>query len=84
MLLANETVAEEYYLAGNSRSCTGRMRRRMRRKSAALATFINNFGYSMHIGNQVRCVRKRSRSCWQRWKERPQEPLIIQTGAYDP
>lgn len=54
MLLANETVAEDYYwqeLPFVYRTHEAPEERKMR----ALATFINNFGYSMHIGvNEVR------------------------------
>lgn len=54
MLLANETVAEDYYwqelpfvYRTHETPEEGKVR--------ALATFINNFGYSMHVGiNEVR------------------------------
>ena len=54
MLLANETVAEDYYwqeIPFVYRTHDAPDDEKMR----ALATFINNFGYSMHIGvNEVR------------------------------
>ena len=54
MLLANETVAEEYYwreLPFVYRTHEAPDEEKIR----ALATFINNFGYSMHVGtNEIR------------------------------
>ena len=54
MLLANETVAEDYYwqeLPFVYRTHEAPDEEKIR----ALATFINNFGYSMHVGvNEVR------------------------------
>ncbi len=54
MLLANETVAEDYYwqeLPFVYRTHEAPDEEKVR----ALATFINNFGYSMHIGvNEIR------------------------------
>lgn len=53
MLLANETVAEEYYwreipflYRTHDTPDEGKMKK--------LGMFINNFGYHMHIGNEVR------------------------------
>lgn len=54
MLIANETVAEDYYwqeLPFVYRTHEAPDEEKMRK----LATFINNFGYSMHIGaNEIR------------------------------
>ena len=53
MLLANETVAEEYYW----RELPFLYRTHEmpdEEKVKALCLFINNFGYSMHVGNEVR------------------------------
>lgn len=54
MLLANETVAEDYYwqeLPFVYRTHEAPDEEKIR----ALATFINNFGYSMHVGaNEIR------------------------------
>ena len=53
MLLANETVAEEYFWRETSVSYTGRMRRRMTNKiKTADVHLINNFGYHIHVGNE--------------------------------
>lgn len=53
MLLANETVAEEYYwrdLPFLYRTHETPDEEKMKK----LSTFINNFGYHIHIGNEVR------------------------------
>ena len=54
MLLANETVAEEYY--GRELPFVYRPHEAPDdEKIRTLATFINNFGYSMHVGvNEIR------------------------------
>lgn len=53
MLLANETVAEEYYwrdLPFLYRTHETPDEEKMKK----LSTFINNFGYHIHVGNEVR------------------------------
>lgn len=53
MLLANETVAEEYYwrdLPFIYRTHETPDEEKMKK----LSTFINNFGYHIHVGNEVR------------------------------
>ena len=53
MLLANETVAEEYYwreLPFLYRTHEAPDEEKMKK----LSTFINNFGYHIHVGNEVR------------------------------
>ena len=74
MLLANETVAEEYYwqeLPFLYRTHEAPDDEKIR----ALATFINNFGYSMHIGTgEVRP--KEIQKLLAKVEGSPQEPLI--------
>ena len=74
MLLANETVAEDYYWQElpfvyriHEAPEEGKLR--------ALATFINNFGFSMHIGvNEVRP--KEVQKLLSRIEGSPQEAMI--------
>ena len=74
MLLANETVAEEYYwreLPFLYRTHEAPDDERIR----ALATFINNFGHSMHLGTgEVRP--KEIQKLLAKVEGRPEEPLI--------
>ncbi len=74
MLLANETVAEEYYwqeLPFVYRTHEPPAEDKIR----ALATFINNFGYSMHIGvNEIRP--KEIQKLLARVENTPEESLI--------
>jgi len=74
MLLANETVAEDYYwqeLPFVYRTHETPDEEKMR----ALAMFINNFGYSMHIGvNEVRP--KEVQKLLSKIEGTPQETLI--------
>lgn len=74
MLLANETVAEEYYwqeLPFVYRTHEPPAEDKIR----ALATFINNFGYSMHIG--VKEIRpKEIQKLLARVENTPEESLI--------
>ncbi|MGN1165594.1 MAG: ribonuclease R [Lachnospiraceae bacterium] len=74
MLLANETVAEDYYwqeLPFVYRTHDAPDSEKIR----ALATFINNFGYSMHIGNnEIRP--KEIQKLLVKVEGTPQEPLI--------
>ena len=74
MLLANETVAEEYYwreLPFLYRTHEAPDDEKIR----ALATFINNFGHSMHLGTgEVRP--KEIQKLLAKVEGRPEEPLI--------
>ena len=74
MLLANETVAEDYYwqeLPFVYRTHEVPDEEKIR----ALATFINNFGYSMHIGvNEIRP--KEIQKLLARVENTPEEALI--------
>ena len=74
MLLANETVAEDYFwqeipflYRTHETPDEGKMK--------TLATFINNFGYSMHISNKE--IRpKEIQKLLEKVEGTPQEPLI--------
>lgn len=74
MLLANETVAEDYYwqelpFVYRTHEVPDE------EKIKALATFINNFGYSMHIGvNEIRP--KEIQKLLARVEDTPEEALI--------
>ena len=74
MLLANETVAEDYYwqeLPFVYRTHEAPDEEKMRK----LATFINNFGYTMHIGvNEIRP--KEVQKLLTKAEGRPEESLI--------
>ena len=74
MLLANETVAEDYYwqeLPFVYRTHEAPDEEKIR----TLATFINNFGYSMHVGaNEVRP--KEIQKLLAKVEESPQEAMI--------
>ena len=74
MLLANETVAEDYYwqeLPFVYRTHEPPDEEKIR----TLATFINNFGYSMHIGvNEIRP--KEIQKLLAKVEDTPQEALI--------
>ncbi len=74
MLLANETVAEDYYwqeLPFVYRTHEAPDEEKIR----ALATFINNFGYSMHIGvNEIRP--KEIQKLLAKVEDTPEEALI--------
>ncbi len=74
MLLANETVAEDYYwqeLPFVYRTHEAPDEEKIR----ALGTFINNFGYSMHIGvNEIRP--KEIQKLLARVEDTPEEALI--------
>lgn len=74
MLLANETVAEDYYwqeLPFLYRTHEAPDEEKIR----ALATFINNFGYSMHVGvNEIRP--KEIQKLLAKVSDTPQEALI--------
>lgn len=74
MLLANETVAEDYYwqeLPFVYRTHEAPDEEKIR----ALATFINNFGYTMHVGvNEIRP--KEIQKLLAKVEDTPQEALI--------
>ncbi len=89
MLLANETVAEDYYW--QEIPFVYRIHEAPEEeKIRTLATFINNFGYSMHIGvNEVRP--KEIQKLLGRIEGTPQETLIsrlalrsMKQAKYDP
>ncbi len=71
MLAANETVAEGLFLAGDSILYTVRMKHQMR-KNEETVTFINNFGYHIHIG-RMRCIRKKLQKLLERIEGTPEE-----------
>ncbi len=74
MLLANETVAEDFYwqeLPFVYRTHEAPDEEKIRK----LATFINNFGYSMHVGvNEIRP--KEIQKLLAKVEDRPEEALI--------
>ena len=66
MLLANETVAEEYYwreLPFLYRTHEAPDEEKMKK----LSTFINNFGYHIHVGNEVRPMEVQKLLAKSRW-----------------
>ena len=74
MLLANETVAEDYYW--QELPFVYRVHEAPdEEKMQALALFINNFGYSMHLGvNEIRP--KEIQKLLGKVEGTPEEPLI--------